>query len=694
MKAKNFYKKLSERVRDKLLQKMNIANNDEFISLVFNAPKAVITEHFGIPESILSEIKQTVHFESYFQNSYQNRFGYTPEIDDDLTFGRTSDSQAIRSKIIDQVPSKISLCKFYKVVQDQGNVGSCVGFGVEGALRSAIDFKFPMSPGFAYKVAKRVDGNENEGTTLNSCIKGILKYGIPKEELYPYHPDKMFQDIPAKVIREAKNIRLIRYEDQKESDLNLIEWLIGCLSGMLFDMPLAVAIGVLVFRSCWNSAQRDGKLPEPYPGESPDGGHSVTFVGYNFDSTFPGGGFFIFRNSHGKYWGRDEKWCPAGYGIMSFQHAVRYIKSAVVGVDMSVKNQEKEAIIPDVVKTTSTEEVIPLLASNEKCTESKLHKIYSGITGSGKTTKLKADILASKKKRFAILDVHGDISGDDNTFVQKANAKLWDIIKHGLPYNVLELMGEVDSSLTEEKVRILKTEWLLGCFKACIPDLGSRQLSMLRDEIEQQVFAYHSLNRKDMQLSGILHSIEKKRAMSGSKGRIAESLADQLRPVFKLGLLDCNHSYSLLELLKKNETIIFKCKVPGEMDHVLKLISVFLVSGIFSVYRFSDLGKSQTGVIVQDEFHLMPKHPVWEKITREGRKFGIELWASSQNIEEMKNLLSNVGQRNIFRVASGTEARVVANMLGWDTKHKKEIVKVLAELENYEFFDPVDVPYE
>lgn len=695
MNSKTIYNKLPGSVREKLRSTINITNNEEFVSWMTNIPQDVLKEHFGISEKVISKVRKSELYQTFSQSNYQNRFGYNPEPESDLTFGRSNDSEAVCAEIIDKVPSKVSLSHRYRGVQDQGNVGSCVGFGIEGSLRSALDFKFPLSSGFAYKVAKLVDGKQHQGTSLNACIKGIQKYGICREGSYPYSSDKMFKEIPARIFRDAKKIKLVKYQDQNTSDYNLLEWIIGCLSGLLFDKPLAVAIGTFVFKSSWRSesTRATGKLLEPYAGESHTSGHSVTLIGYVFDSSFPGGGYFIFRNSWGPKWAWKDTYCPAGYGIMSFSYAAKYVRSAIVGINLSVISNEEKEELNEVVKSTKIEE-LGLVAASANSIQNNPHKVYCGKSGSGKTTKLKSDIIVAKENRYAIIDIHGDISGGDKQFVNKTDAKVWDIIKHGLPYNILGIVDTLDGDLSDDKIRLLKTEWLVGCFKACIPDLGSRQLSMLREELEQQLFAYYSLERTDIQLSGILKSINKKRSKSGPTSRIAESLFDQLRPVFKLGLLDCKHQFSLQDLLEKNKNIIFKCDVPSEMDHVLRLISVFLVSGIFSVYKISDLGKKQRGVIVQDEFHLMPKHPVWEKITREGRKFGIELWASSQNVDELKDLLPNVGQRNVFRVAAGNQAKEIANQMGWTAKHKKEIIKILSSLKNFEYFDPLDVVVE
>jgi len=52
-------------------------------------------------------------------------------------------------------------------------------------------------------------------------------------------------------------------------------------------------------------------------------GHSIDLVGYEKGSQFPGGGYFIFRNS----WGAD--WGDQGYGFMAFDYAKAYANDMI-----------------------------------------------------------------------------------------------------------------------------------------------------------------------------------------------------------------------------------------------------------------------------------------------------------------------------------------------------------------------------
>jgi hypothetical protein len=52
-------------------------------------------------------------------------------------------------------------------------------------------------------------------------------------------------------------------------------------------------------------------------------GHSIDLVGFRESPVFPGGGYFIFRNSMGTSFGN------AGYGFVSFQYLRAYANDAI-----------------------------------------------------------------------------------------------------------------------------------------------------------------------------------------------------------------------------------------------------------------------------------------------------------------------------------------------------------------------------
>jgi C1A family cysteine protease len=52
-------------------------------------------------------------------------------------------------------------------------------------------------------------------------------------------------------------------------------------------------------------------------------GHSIDLVGFHEGREFPGGGYFIFRNSFGSGFGQD------GYGFVSFAYIREYSNDAI-----------------------------------------------------------------------------------------------------------------------------------------------------------------------------------------------------------------------------------------------------------------------------------------------------------------------------------------------------------------------------
>ena len=53
-------------------------------------------------------------------------------------------------------------------------------------------------------------------------------------------------------------------------------------------------------------------------------GHSISLVGYANATQFPGGGFFVFRNSWGTGFG------DKGYGYVSFDYVKKYTNDLLV----------------------------------------------------------------------------------------------------------------------------------------------------------------------------------------------------------------------------------------------------------------------------------------------------------------------------------------------------------------------------
>jgi len=95
------------------------------------------------------------------------------------------------------------------------------------------------------------------------------------------------------------------------------------------DHPVAVAIPVFDSWAINPAVHDSGNIGMPLPEETSTAGHALVLVGYADDVDFPGGGFFIIRNSYGTSWGAR---CPfgAGYGTIPYAYIAQENLSAFI----------------------------------------------------------------------------------------------------------------------------------------------------------------------------------------------------------------------------------------------------------------------------------------------------------------------------------------------------------------------------
>ena len=125
----------------------------------------------------------------------------------------------------------------------------------------------------------------------------------------------------------------------------------------LGGMPVVIAS--LVFNSWFRSAatHQSGKITMPLPGEQPlSGGHAMLIVGYQDDSSVPGGGYFIVRNSWGEEWASVSPEAQ-GHALMPYAYVERYIVEAFSG--QSIRGEkanisESSDITPNAKKSANS----------------------------------------------------------------------------------------------------------------------------------------------------------------------------------------------------------------------------------------------------------------------------------------------------------------------------------------------------
>ncbi len=249
------------------------------------------------------------------------RYGWTPDLPD-----ARDHMYAAPVEMMAKLPAKVDLRPHCPPVYDQGQLGSCTGNAVAGAVqfereKQQLKPDFVPSRLFIYYGERVIEGtvNSDSGAQIRDGIKVVAKQGVPPETDWPYDITK-FADKPSqKAYQDALQDKAVSYSRLTQT----LSQMKGCLaSGYPF------VFGFTVYDS-FESQQvaQTGIVQLPAAGESVIGGHAVLAVGYD-DSQHR----FIVRNSWGNGWGMQGYFTmPYAYltdrGLASDFWTIRLIKA-------------------------------------------------------------------------------------------------------------------------------------------------------------------------------------------------------------------------------------------------------------------------------------------------------------------------------------------------------------------------------
>lgn len=230
------------------------------------------------------------------QDDYQpqkvRRYGWKPDLPDHRDFYYTVSTPVATPASVDLRPGCPS------IIYNQGDLGSCTANALAGLYQyNEIAQKkvpnFMPSRLFIYYNERYLDGTVmfDSGARLRDGIRALAKWGVPDENLWPYHVQN-FKNKPTDDVYKAASVDIItQYSriSQKIQDLRV------CLAqGHPFT------IGFVVYESFESDAvAKTGIVNMPSYNERSLGGHAVLVVGYN-DAQ----GRFLVRNSWGSNWGQ------------------------------------------------------------------------------------------------------------------------------------------------------------------------------------------------------------------------------------------------------------------------------------------------------------------------------------------------------------------------------------------------------
>lgn len=205
------------------------------------------------------------------------------------------------------LPSSIDLRPQCPPVYDQGDLRSCTGNAIAGAVEfDAMKQGGPtVTPSrlFIYYNERVIEGTVpyDNGAQIRDGIKAVAQWGDCPETEWPYDPSQFAVQPPQTCYTDAAQHLALVYESVPQ-DLDDFR---GCLAA---GFPFV--FGFTVYSSFESqTVAQTGVVPMPRWFERQVGGHAVMAVGYD-DST----SYFIVRNSWGPSWGQ------AGYFQMPYAY--------------------------------------------------------------------------------------------------------------------------------------------------------------------------------------------------------------------------------------------------------------------------------------------------------------------------------------------------------------------------------------
>lgn len=220
------------------------------------------------------------------------RYGWTPDLPDHR------DHLYSAPRLPTSLPPKVDLRPSMPPVYDQGQLGSCTGNAIAGAIhygrrKQGLRPDFPPSRLFIYYNERFMENsvNEDAGAMIRDGIKSVATVGVPPEVPdWPYDIAKFAKKPPATAYKNALPHKSLAYQRL----VNSLQQMKGCLAtGYPFVFGFSVYEG---FES--DAVYKTGQLNMPASSEVLLGGHAVLAVGYD-DSVQR----FTVRNSYGPRWG-------------------------------------------------------------------------------------------------------------------------------------------------------------------------------------------------------------------------------------------------------------------------------------------------------------------------------------------------------------------------------------------------------
>lgn len=215
------------------------------------------------------------------------KFSWRPDVPDHRDYYFSAIPNLSIPKFVNRIGMEYPL-------DDQGNLGSCTGNAATAAIE-IVAHTPELSRLMAYYLGRQLEGttNSDSGAMIRDVVKGISRYGVCAESLWPYNISKFRYKPTASAYANAATLR------PKIASYNRIVDLAGVKSSLAMGIPVIFGFAVPDY-FVGRQVETTGWVRLPTRNDVMIGGHAVVAVG--FDDR-PSSKFIWARNSWGTNWG-------------------------------------------------------------------------------------------------------------------------------------------------------------------------------------------------------------------------------------------------------------------------------------------------------------------------------------------------------------------------------------------------------
>lgn len=220
-------------------------------------------------------------------------------------------------------------------LRDQGNRGTCSVH----ALTFLLEYMYRTRKNVAHKdlseeylnhMTNVATGTSGDGDFYSNIAIGYKQYGMVPEAILPYQPTyNPNQKVSAAIQTLGKS--MYRFDPifikPWNASTGVAAWQLNlAITCLQADIPVAAGLRWPKQGSWQTKKVIDVEVMTPPPASGVFDGHSIALVGFKRSNLFPGGGYFVYRNSAG------PNWWDGGYGYMSFAYLNQYANDLMVFV--------------------------------------------------------------------------------------------------------------------------------------------------------------------------------------------------------------------------------------------------------------------------------------------------------------------------------------------------------------------------